>query len=292
MAALVSDLFSVSGLVCVVTGGGTGIGKWTAEAFDANGAAKVFILGRRTAELQKVAKGAPNSTIIPVTCDVTNRESLQAAVAEIRKHTTFINVLVSNAGYLASTKFMKVPHEPGSAEDVAKFLWASEAEDKGVFDTNVESVYWLFTAFLTLLHAGNTEESSVYRQKEIDSQFIAVASLSGLLKKTLTGYMYNASKAACVHFAKGVSHDFAHLNIRANTICPGAFVTGMTDKFLPPVAEKRGGMPVETHPAGRTGTAEDVAGLMLFLASRAGAYMNGSVINIDGGHLSMTPSVT
>jgi NAD(P)-dependent dehydrogenase (short-subunit alcohol dehydrogenase family) len=191
-----------------------------------------------------------------VTCDVTSRESLQAAVAEIRKHTTFINVLVSNAGYLASTKFMKVPHEPGSAEDVAKFLWASEAEDKGVFDTNVESVYWLFTAFLTLLHAGNTEESSVYRQKEIDSQFIAVASLSGLLKKTLTGYMYNASKAACVHFAKGVSHDFAHLNIRANTICPGAFVTGMTDKFLPPSAEKRGGMPAETHPAGRTGTAE------------------------------------
>jgi NADP-dependent 3-hydroxy acid dehydrogenase YdfG len=58
MAALASDLFSVNGLVCVITGGGTGIGQWTAEAFDANGAAKVFILGRRTAELQRVAKGA------------------------------------------------------------------------------------------------------------------------------------------------------------------------------------------------------------------------------------------
>jgi THO complex subunit 3 len=189
---------------------------------------------------------------------VTNRESLRAAVDEIRKQTSFINVLVSNAGYLGSTKFIKVPHDPGSVEEVAKFLWASESEDKGVLKTNIESVYWVFAAFVTLLHAGNTTEASAYRQREIDSQFITVASLSGLQKKTMTGYMYNASKAGCVHFTKGVSHDFAHLGIRANTICPGAFVTGMTDKFLPPpeVAEKRGGMPADLYPQQRAGNSE------------------------------------
>lgn len=193
-----------------------------------------------------------------MSCDVTSRESLTTAVAEIRKHTTFINVLVSSAGYLGSTKLLQTPHEPDSVEEIAKFLWKSQLEDKGIFETNIESVYWLFAAFLPLLHAGNTEEASVYRQREIDSQFITVASLSGLTKKTLTGHMYNASKAACIHFTRGISHDFAYLGVRANTICPGTFITEMIEKHLPPreVAEKRGGMPMEKFPAQRTGTPE------------------------------------
>lgn len=142
--------------------------------------------------------------------------------------------------------------------DVSQILWDGHENNANVLDTNITAVYTSFIGFLPLLLASNTDVTSPYHQRHIQSQFIVISSVSALHHHGQTGYIYNASKAGVIHMARCLSNDFAHLGIRVNSVAPGTFVTEMIEHYFPdPAALSRpGGVPKESIPAGRAGTPE------------------------------------
>jgi NAD(P)-dependent dehydrogenase (short-subunit alcohol dehydrogenase family) len=242
----VAKLFSVHGLVAVVTGASSGLGEVMAHALDINGAAKVFILGRRESKLKEVASKAvcildlhyspqangveKNGSLVPVACDVSSKESLQAAVSAIQEQTPFINLLVANSGYLGEVTNMAPRATEQTIDGLQEELWNKTTyEDASkVVSTNVAGSYFTFLAFLRLLGAGNTHADSKGKSGLLQSQFISTTSFGGLCRAEAPSYVYNASKAALNHLTKTLSSEFARHGIRANAIAPGMFVTEMT----------------------------------------------------------------
>ncbi|EPS42664.1 hypothetical protein H072_3447 [Dactylellina haptotyla CBS 200.50] len=286
-------LFSVKGLVAVITGAGSGIGEMAAHALDVNGAAKVFILGRREGKLKEVAAKAKNGSLIPIPCDITSKDSLQDAVATIQKQAPFINLLIANSAVLGEVTNMGPRPAEYKASELQKELWekTSYEDATNVVSTNIAGSYFTFLAFLSLLEAGNTHPDSVGKSGLLQSQFISTSSPGGLWRAESPAYVYNASKAALIHLTKCLSTEFARYGIRANSIAPGMFVTEMTEDYLEGEdLTVVGSMPWQTLPATRTGTAEDIAGPVLFLASRAGSFVNGCLLVVDGGMVSVRPA--
>ncbi|KAF4978454.1 hypothetical protein FZEAL_5179 [Fusarium zealandicum] len=245
-----AHLFSVKGLVAVITGATSGLGEVMAHTLDVNGAAKVFILGRRESKLDEVASKAgcngaqlshlklitffqKNGSLIPVACDVSLKESLQAAVWTIEKQTPFINLLVANSGYLGEVTIMGPRPADQTVGELQKKLWNKTTyEDASKFiSTNIAGSYFTFLAFLGLLGAGNTHPDSVGKSRLLQSQFISTTSFGGLSRAEAPSYVYNASKAAVNHLTKTLSSEYAKHSIRANAIAPGLFVTEMTEKL-------------------------------------------------------------
>ncbi|KAE8446907.1 hypothetical protein EG329_011538 [Mollisiaceae sp. DMI_Dod_QoI] len=270
-----AQLFSVRGLIAVVTGASSGLGEVMAHALDVNGAAKVFILGRRESKLKEVASKAKNSSLIPAACDVTSKESLQAAVSTIEKQTPFINLLIANAGYLGEVTNMAPRPAEQTVGELQKELW-----NKTTYEDASKVV-----------RAGNTHPDSVGKSGLLQSQFISTTSFGGLCRAEAPSYVYNASKAALNHLTKTLSSEYAKHSIRANAIAPGMFVTEMSEAHVPEGdISAVGSMPWQAIPATRAGTEEeDIAGAVLYLASRAGSFVNGCILLPDGGMLSVRP---
>jgi len=287
-----AQLFSVKGLVAVVTGASSGLGEIMAYALDVNGAAKVFILGRRESKLKEVASKAKNGSLIPVACDINSKESLQAAVSTMEKQTPFINLLVANSGYLGEVTNMAPRPAEQTVSELQKELWNKTTYDDAskVVSTNIAGSYFTFLAFLGLLGAGNTHPDSVGKSGLLQSQFISTTSFGGLCRAEAPSYVYNASKAALNHLTKTLASEYAKHKIRANSIAPGMFVTEMTEAHTPEEdISVVGSMPWQAIPATRAGTEEDIAGAVLYLASRAGSFVNGCILLPDGGMLSVRP---
>lgn len=287
----VAKLFTVKDWVCVVTGGGTGIGLMATQALAANGA-KVYITGRRMDALENAAsshnpKFSTGGQIIPLgPCDVRKKEDLEKVVTELRTThgETHINLLICNAG-VAGPKAEPVDE---SAEDLKSTLWDKESvEDwQATFETDVTAVYFTTVAFLPLLQASMQPDGPLERYT---SSVITISSMSGLMRHAQGHFSYNAAKGATVHLSKLMSAEFQQTGIRVNSIAPGYFPSEMTAKssddrqksHLPPekVAEKG-------HvPAMRGGRDEEMGMLVLFLAKNA--YINGEIIAIDGGVLNV-----
>ncbi|KAH6720625.1 short chain dehydrogenase/reductase family [Leptodontidium sp. MPI-SDFR-AT-0119] len=282
-----AKLFSVEGLVAVITGASSGLGEVMAHALDVNGVAKVFILGRRESKLKEVASKAKNGSLIPVVCDVTSKESLQAAASTIANQTPFINVLIANSGYLGEVTSMAPRPAGKTVDELQKELWDKTTK---VVSTNIAGSYFTFLAFLSQLGAGNTHPNSVGQSGLLQSQFISTTSFGGLCRAEAPSYVYNASKAALNHLTKTLSTEYARHGIRANAIAPGMFVTEMTEAHTPEGdLSAVGSMPWQAIPATRAGTEEDIAGAVLYLASRAGSFVNGCILLPDGGMLSVRP---
>ncbi|OAA57411.1 short chain dehydrogenase reductase [Niveomyces insectorum RCEF 264] len=282
-----SDLFNVNGMVFVVTGGGTGIGEMMAHALDVNGAAKVFILGRRLDKLQEVASSAKNKTIIPLQCDVASQDDLARAVDVVAAQTPFVNVVIANHGATGPT-LDQLPREPRpSVAELRDYFWQTPmAAFTDTFQVNCSAVFYCFVAFLNLLDAGNTHAASPAAALGIDSQFVVTSSINGFSRVPGMGYAYSASKAGVVHMAKLLATNMAGYHIRANVIAPGIYPSAMSKHFL---SRTEGQVLPTIVPLERIGTGEDVAGVTLFLCSRAGAYLNGNVVVTDGGRLSILP---
>ncbi|OBT55771.1 hypothetical protein VE04_03227 [Pseudogymnoascus sp. 24MN13] len=271
-----AQLFSVKGLVAVVTGASSGLGEVMAHALDVNSATKVFILGRRESKPREVASKAKNGSLILLVCDVTSKESLGAAVSTIEKQTPFINLLIANSGYLGEVSGM-VPRPAEQTPFLVNFKRSSGS-------------YFIFLAFLGLLGAGNTHSDSIGKSGLLQSQFISTTSFGGLCRAEAPSYVYNASKAALNHLTKTLSSEYTKHSIRANAIALGTFVTEMTEAYTPEGdISVVGSLPWQAIPATRAGTEEDIAGAVLYLASRAGAFVNGCILLPDGGMLSVRP---
>jgi len=283
-----NTLFSTKGMVCVVTGGGTGIGLMIATALEANGA-KVYIVGRRADVLEKAAKeSAKHGNIIPIVGDVTSKSSLEEIVNKIKSDTGYINLLVCNSGitrgqHVNLPKPAPFPSKPEAAEfktlsDVKNYLWQDDPEDwHKTFQLNVTGVYYTAVAFLELLDEGNKR-----KVVEQTSQIVTVSSIAAFNRAVTTSFSYSASKAASLHLAKQLATNFSQWDIRSNAIAPGIYPSEMT---LPIPKLNRAAIPMQ-----RPGTDQDMAGAILYLASRAGAYVTGNVVITDGGRLSIHPA--
>ncbi|KAH7346345.1 hypothetical protein BKA65DRAFT_594860 [Rhexocercosporidium sp. MPI-PUGE-AT-0058] len=302
----VSSLFSVQGQVCVITGGGSGLGEAMALALAENGASKVFILGRRQASLEKVAGKAntlmpscliqkAKGTIIPIVCDIMSKDALTAAASKVASQTPFINVLIGNSGMTGPVTSTGAVNGPRGHPDLATYqntLWStSNTEMNATADLILVSSFYTFLAFVNLLGAGNKHPDSVGSKGYMQSQFISVTSVAAMSRTENVSHIYASSKAALSHLTKMIATTFAPYGIRANSIAPGLFITEMTEGLVGNNNDLSiaGSMPKEHFPATRAGAPEDIAGAALYLVSRAGGFVDGTVLVVDGGMLSQTP---
>ncbi|KID73940.1 Short-chain dehydrogenase/reductase SAT3 [Metarhizium brunneum] len=284
-----ASLFGVKELVAVVTGGGSGLGAITTHALVANGAKAVYILGRREEALLTTKKNASNPDVVhTIVCDVTSKDSLAAAANLVREETGYINVLYANSGVI---KAATAPHD--ASDDIKSLqqkLWKPDMEDfTTTLHVNVTGAFYTAIAFLDLLDEGN--KRAIVAAK---SQIILISSIASFSRTPLAGFSYSASKAAITQLTKQLSSTLAQYKIRVNAIAPGFFPSEMTQDMPYMKTEKdpreEGALHSSVVPLERVGSEEDFAGVALFLASKAGGYVDGAIILADGGRISLLPS--
>ncbi|EMC97527.1 hypothetical protein BAUCODRAFT_68069 [Baudoinia panamericana UAMH 10762] len=285
-------LFSLEGYVCVVTGGGTGIGLMASQALAANGA-KVYITGRRMEALENAAKShhpaegsdVKGGQIIPAgPCDVTKKDDLEKLVKEIQSKEKFIHLLMCNAG-VGGPK--TVPDEE-DAGDLKKKLWENESVEEwnDTYKVDVTSVYFTTVAFLPLLQAAIEPNGPLPR---FAPSVITTSSMSGMMRHAQGHFAYNAAKGATVHLTKLMSAEFQRAGIRVNSIAPGYFPSEMTAKSSDD--KQKSELPAEKvqekgHvPLMRGGKEEEMGMTVLYLAKCE--YVNGEIIAVDGGVLNV-----
>ncbi|KAF5019125.1 hypothetical protein F66182_8894 [Fusarium sp. NRRL 66182] len=276
----ITSLFAVDGIVAVITGGGSGIGRMITEALAVNGAQKIYILGRRIEMLKECASKYPN-IVVPLECDVTSKESLQQCVDIVGAEAGFVNLLVCNAG-MGGPETNRL-NESSSLDEFIESQWEhSVSSFTDTFKVNIAGYWYTTLAFLKLLDLGNQKAN--VQQK---SQVIATCSTLGFSRLAPTGrFAYGQSKAASTHLMKQLSTALVPYHIRTNMIAPGLFPTDMTSLMMQSVGAYAASKGI---PEGRPGGSEDVAGIILFLASKAGAYLNGNILVCDGGRLAVVP---
>lgn len=248
----VASLFRLDGRVALVTGGSRGIGRMIAEGFVASGA-KVYVSSRRADACEATAAAlGPNA--IPLPHDVSTVEGCRALAADLAAREQQLDILVNNAGAAWGEPFESFP-EKG---------W-----DK-VMDLNVKSPFFLTQALHDLLKAGGSSDRP--------AKVINITSIDGQRLNAWETYSYQASKAALIHLTRRMAARLVRDQIHVTSIAPGAFPSDMNK-----AARDHGGTVAQAIPAKRIGVAEDMAGAAIFLASRAGDYLVGETVTVDGG---------
>ncbi|QSZ36120.1 hypothetical protein DSL72_007245 [Monilinia vaccinii-corymbosi] len=275
-----ANLFNVNGLVAVITGGGTGIGLMMARALALNGAEKVYILGRRKATLESAAASVDTGNIIPLVCDVTDKDAVSAIVSKIEADVGYINLLIANSGMAGPLATKRVTPSSSLSDFISAYGSASMAEMTKTFELNTVAVFSCIMTFLDLLDKGNKNGNV-----EQTSQVITTGSIAAFNKQEPGVVPYGHSKAATTFLMKQLGTQLAPYDIRCNVIAPGLFPSEMAAGIIGSGVFTRDQIPLK-----RVGTEEDMAGCTLFLASKAGAYCTSALIVIDGGRLSIMPS--
>lgn len=262
----IDDLFSITGKVALVTGGSRGIGEMIAAGFLANGA-KVYISSRKADACQATAErltAEHGGECIPLPADLSGLEGATVLADALRAREDRLDILVNNAGQAWGARF----------EDFPEKGW-----DR-VLNVNVKGPFFVIQQLMPLLQAAATPEDP--------ARIINIGSIDGLRPPRLQTYSYSPSKAAIHAMTRQLAAEFAPRNIIVNAIAPGPFPTWMLSTGI------GGGGDVDTtdwdslarmNPRRRVGTPEDIAGLAIFLSSRAGAFTVGEIITCDGGAL-------
>ncbi|TGO45570.1 hypothetical protein BOTNAR_0656g00050 [Botryotinia narcissicola] len=280
------NLFSMKNDVCVITGGGTGIGLMAVQTLVANGA-KVYITGRRMEALENAAKQhSPTSggSIIPIgPCDVTSKKDLENLVSEISKKEKYISLLLAGAGISGP----KAEPNSSDAVELKDKLFNSESfEEWGTtFNTNVSAVYFTTVCFLPLLQAAHNVHGLM------SSSVIVISIMSGIMRHAQGHFSYNAAKGATVHLSKLMSYEFKEIGVRVNSIAPGYFpsemTTGESDETQKSYLDEEKVQQKGHVPMQRGGSDEEMAMAVLFLSKNN--YVNGEIIAVDGGVLLDVP---
>ena len=255
-------LFSMSGKVCVVTGGSSGLGSYMAQGFLEAGAERVYITARSAEKLQ--AKAQELSALAAGECvaiagDLATMPGVEALASQLAEREQHIDVLVNNAGLGTGGAFDKM----------------SVVDWDRTMDINTRSPLFLTQALLGLLKARATVDapSSVI--------FISSVAASEVFAHVMA---YSTSKKAVEHLTPQIALALADDHIRVNAIAPGRFFSEMTrGAWQDPEAESYKAE-LQRLPAHRYGDIHDIAGVAIMLCSRAGAYFTGEVLNVDGGH--------
>ena len=251
---MASDLFSLKGRTALVTGGSRGIGRMIAAGFIEQGA-KVYISSRKAADCDATAAElSKGGTCISLPQDISTVEGCQALAARIGELEPSLDILVNNAGAAWGAEFDEFP-ESG---------W-----DK-VLDLNLKSPFFLTQALHARLAAAGSAEQP--------AKVIMIASIDGIRLNPQETYSYHASKSGLIYLTRRMAARLARDWILVTGIAPGAFASQMNRD-----ARDHGDEVAKRIPMRRIGRDEDMAGVAIYLASRAGDYVVGETIAVDGG---------
>ncbi len=251
----VSELFSIAGKVALVTGGSRGIGLMIARGFVEAGA-RVYISSRSAETCGQVAEElSAIGECVPLAMDLSTVAACEAMAAELTRREGRLHILVNNAGTAWG--------EPLEAYQEAGF-------DK-VTNLNLKSVFFLTRELLPLLEKAATPADP--------ARVINIGSIDGIRVPEVENYAYSAVKAAVHHMTRVLAVRLGGRMVTVNAVAPGLFESKMTRQLLDTYRQQ-----IEADcPLGRIGAPADMVGIAVFLASRAGAYVNGATIPVDGG---------
>jgi NAD(P)-dependent dehydrogenase (short-subunit alcohol dehydrogenase family) len=253
----IDELFGVRGKVVLVTGGTRGIGEMIARGFVENGA-KVYVTARKAAECDAIARElSAAGECIALPADLADMKEIERLGAELGLREQRLDVLVNNAGTAWAGKFSEFP-ESG---------W-----DK-VLNLNLKSLFFLTKRLVKLLEAAGSSDDF--------SRVINVGSVDGFHVSELEHYPYSAAKAAVLHLSRVLARFLSDRHIAVNAIAPGNFPSKMTLAIEDKGYRARS---IGETPMRRWGRPEDMAGAALFLGSKAGGFVNGTVLAVDGGY--------
>ena len=256
-----TDMFDISERIAIVTGGSRGIGKMIATEFVRRGV-RTYITSRKADQCNETAAElSAFGECVSIPHDLSNLEEIKSFVNEMSEREDKIDILINNAG-------------ASWGEPIDEY--SEKGWDK-VMDTNVKGVFFLTQKLLPLLRKSGTAEDP--------SRVINIGSIDGIKTGLFDAFSYGPSKAALHHLTRVLAASLVRENIIVNAIAPGPFPTWMLSTGV------GGGGDIDidwsevgnSNPRGRVGTAEDIAGLAIFLSSRAGAYTVGQTITCDGG---------
>jgi len=248
-----TDLFSLKGRVALITGGSRGIGQMIAAGFVAQGA-RVYVSSRKAEACEATAAElSADGECIALPADVSTLAGAQGLAKAFAAREPALDILVNNAGAAWGESFDTFP-EKG---------W-----DK-VVDLNMKAPFFLTQALIGSLRAAARARVA---------KVINIVSIDGISVNQWETYSYAASKAGLIHLTKRMSLALIKDNIAVSAIAPGAFASEMNRDARDNAAEA-----VKRIPAGRIGADEDMAGAAIYLASRAGDYVVGSTLVVDGG---------
>ncbi len=249
-------MFNLKGRVAVITGASSGLGKQMSRAF-ANQGADLVLLARRVERLEELKNelSSLGVKVLPLKCDVTNVEDINAAVKATRETFNKVDILVNCAG---------------SAKN-AGVLDMTDEEWDFTIKTDMDSVFYVTRAF------GNIMKENHY------GRIINIASMYGLVGNMAMGTIaYHTSKGGVVNFTRAAASELAKEGITVNAICPGYFDTELTHETL--ITDEFTQYMKATVPAGRYGKEGELNAAAIFLASDEASYVTGVILPVDGGY--------
>lgn len=253
----ITDLFDVSGKVAIVTGGSRGIGEMIAEGLVMNGV-RVYITARKADACDATAERlSEHGECFSIPADIATEEGIEAVAGAVTEREDKLHILVNNAGAAWGAPLGEFP---------------AGGFDK-VMNVNVKAPFMLTQRLLPQLKAAASPEDP--------ARVIMTGSIDGMRVPVGDNFSYSASKAGIHMLARHMAHFMNTDNITVNCIAPGPFESKMMSYMLDDPKIRAG---IESSvPMRRIGSPEDVAGAAIFLASRAGSYLTGAVIPVDGG---------
>jgi NAD(P)-dependent dehydrogenase (short-subunit alcohol dehydrogenase family) len=250
-----ADLFDIAGKTALVTGGSRGIGLMIARGYVEAGA-KVYITSRKAEVCDEVAAELSRvGTCVAIPADLSREDECARLAAAVTERESRLHILVNNAGATWGAPLAEYP---------------ADAWDK-VMTLNAKVPFLLTRALVPLLEAAGTADDP--------ARVINIGSIDGIQVPLLETYAYSTSKAAIHQLTRHLARQLGPRNITVNAVAPGPFES----KMMAATLREFGDTIARSSPLGRIGRPDDMAGIAIYLASRAGAYVTGAVIPVDGG---------
>lgn len=250
----INSLFGLHGRIALVTGGSRGIGKMFVEGLLAAGCARVYISARKADQMQETIDEFGADKVIGIPADLSQMDGMIALADEMKKREEKLDILINNAGAAWGQPYLEF----------------NEAGWHRTMDINVKTPFFLTQKLHDLLVAGGKSGHP--------AKVIHVSSIDGQRINPWETYAYQASKAAVIQLTRRMAARLIQDNIIVTSIAPGAFASEMNK-----AAKNAPGASASMIPAKRIGTKEDMAAAAIYLCSRAGDYVVGDTVTVDGG---------